>query len=356
MSEPQFTSDAKRARPASIEDVANAAGVSTATVSRLLNKPDLVAPETAARIYKAIEALGYRPNVFAKGLSTRRSQVVGILLPDIHGEFYSELLRGADAEAHRRGYHLLVSSESHLAPGATGLTNIFGLVDGLAVMLAEPNERLWRAARQTDLPIVALDADPHEKDVDTVLVDNAAGAAEATRHLLRSVLPERLYFVGGPRENFDTQQRARAFADTLRAAAPGHTLRDDQITFGDYSADWGRRWATALLARSRAATAAAHTSPPVGALAGNDEIAYGIMTAFQDAGRHVPEDLRIVGFDDTRLASLIRPALSTVRVPLVEIGAAAIGALIDRLDNPARAAAEIRLPATLIVRASSTAP
>ncbi|MBC7833787.1 MAG: LacI family DNA-binding transcriptional regulator, partial [Phycisphaerales bacterium] len=98
-------------RHASIQDVAKAAGVSTATVSRVVNNPSLVAADTAARVQRVITDLGYRPNIFAQGLTTRRSHLLGIALPDLHGEFYSELLRGADNEAHRWGYHLIVRSE-----------------------------------------------------------------------------------------------------------------------------------------------------------------------------------------------------------------------------------------------------
>src|SRR5258708_1433460 len=139
-------------RPPSIEDVASAAGVSTATVSRFLNSPKLVASGTAERVMRVIEQLGYRPNRFAQCLMTRRSHTVGIVLPAIHGEFYSELLRGADVEAHQRGYHLLVTSEGHGDEAETISSGPFGLIDGLAIMITEPNEKLWRAARHTGLP------------------------------------------------------------------------------------------------------------------------------------------------------------------------------------------------------------
>src|ERR1043165_6814420 len=118
------------ARPPSIEDVALAAGVSTATVSRFLNSPKLVATGTADRVMRVIEQLGYRPNRFAQGLMTRRSHTVGIVLPDIHGEFYSELLRGADAEAHRRGYHLLLTTTGCGDEPATESSGPFELIDG----------------------------------------------------------------------------------------------------------------------------------------------------------------------------------------------------------------------------------
>jgi len=353
-------------RHTSIEDVAHEAGVSTATVSRVLNNGGLVAPATAARVQEAIRRLGYRPNLFAQGLMTRKSHVLGIALPDIHGEFYSELLRGADAEARRLDYHLLVSSEAHsrAEQERVGSNLAFGLVDGMAVMLAEPNEALWREVRESSFPLVVLDADLRDRGIDSVVVDNATGSREATEHLLKGgfsaeiaangagkgsgkgpgvARPERCYFVGGPQENFDTQHRANAFVEAL--ARTGWTVQSDQVVYGDYSLAWGESWATKMVDAGKLAGAAV--------LAGNDEIALGILHTAQAHGIAVPASLRIVGFDDTRLASLVRPTLSTVRVPLAEVGAAAIRALVERIDDPTRAPRTVSLATKLIVRESS---
>jgi DNA-binding LacI/PurR family transcriptional regulator len=212
-------------------------------------------------------------------------------------------------------------------------------------MISEPNEHLWRQVQHSGLPVVVLDADPKDPGAYSIVVDNAAGAAEATGHLLESVPASRCYFVGGPGENFDSVQRAEAFLGGLRGA--GHKPRRDQTAFGEYSFEWGQRWAQGMITGL--------SQEPIGALAGNDEIAFGVMRAFQDAGRHIPRDIRIVGFDDTRLASLLRPALSTVRVPMAEIGAAAIAILIDRIENKDGHARSVRIPTTLIIRESSRA-
>ncbi|MCC6320342.1 MAG: LacI family DNA-binding transcriptional regulator [Phycisphaerales bacterium] len=325
-----------------MEDVAKAAAVSTATVSRVLNSPELVAPETAARVQRAIQDLGYRPNVFAQGLMTRKSRLLGIALPDIHGEFYSELLRGADAEARRQGYHLLISSEAR--DDESGLIgSAAGFVAGVAVMLTEPNEALWKQIREASEPFVVIDSDIGAAGVDRVLVDNAIGTRDAVDHLLGSVKPERCYFVGGPRENFDTEQRARVFADTL--SERGHRPDERHVRFGDYSVDWGHRCGGEILA--------AANGEPIGVLAGNDEIAFGVMLAAADRGLNVPGKVRIIGFDDTRLATLLRPGLTTVRVPMAQVGAAAIAALIARIDEPGRPASCTRLPTELVVRGTS---
>lgn len=328
----------------SIHDVASAAKVSIATVSRVINNPHLVSPRTAARVLEVIRRTGYAPNPFAQGLITRSSRVLGIALPDIHGEFYSELLRGADAEARSLGYHLLVSSETRPAESAPANGSLaFGLIDGIAVMITDAASNLLREARSSPLPTVVLDTDLHTKGVDSVVVDNAGGTREGVTHLLASVPASSLYFVGGPAENFDAQQRASAFREAV--AASGWKPRADQVSFGDYTSEWGERWAKEHFR--------ANGKSVLGVLAGNDEIAIGIMQAAAEAGVRIPDQLRLVGFDDTRLATLIRPRLSTVRVPMADVGAASIRLLVRRIEDSEAEFTCVHLPTSLVVRESS---
>ncbi len=343
-----------RPRAASIEDVAQRAAVSTATVSRVLNKPDLVAPETARRVHQAVHELGYRPNMLAKGLTTQRTGVIGLALPDIFGEFYSELLRGADDEARQLGYHLLVSSEARLngaahggSAGAGGKGGgvhgyVFGLVDGLALMITEPNDALLNAAERLNVPLAVLDTTPEGKSFDSIVVDNEAGTREAVRHLLQGTGPDRLRFVGGPKSNFDTQARARAFDACFSAA--GHSGAD-KTSFGDYTIGWGEQWARERLKRGELKGAAV--------LCANDEIALGVLQVAQEAGLTAPTDLRIVGFDDSRLCRLVRPRLSSVHVPAAAVGAAAVRAIVRRVTNPDAQPEHVRLPTRLVARESS---
>ncbi len=330
----------------SIHDVAARAQVSIATVSRVMNTPQLVSPRTAERVLAAIKDLGYVPNAFAKGLINRASRVLGIAVPDIHGEFYSELLRGADAEARKLGYHLLISSEAHSADEQERRGSLaFGLIDGLIVMMTEPNRPLWQEMRDAAVPLVVLDADETAAGLDSVIIDNTLGAAEAVEHLLESVKPERCFFVGGPAENFDTVARAQAFAKALEKR--GHKPGPEQTVFGAYTLEWGAGWAKKMAESGRLKNA--------GVLAGNDEIALGIMHAAEDAGVRVPGELKVIGFDDTRLAMLVRPNLSSVRVPMAEAGAAAIRLLIKRIERRTTSPVCERLPTGLVVRGSSGA-
>jgi LacI family transcriptional regulator len=213
-------------------------------------------------------------------------------------------------------------------------------------MLTEPNEQVWNEARLSGVPMVVLDADLDATGVDSVLIDNECGAGEAIAHLLSSVAPARCYFVGGPRENFDTVQRAAAFTQALKRA--GHRPRTDQVAYGKYSPDWGRTWAASMLATVG--------QGPIGVMAADDEIALGVMDALRACGavrRLVMPGF--VGFDDSRLASLLHPALSSVRVPLAEVGAAAIEALINRIERPRSPIVRKTLPTQLVIRESSRA-
>lgn len=342
----------------SIQDVARSAGVSTATVSRVLNSPKLVADETAERVRKAVAELGYKPNLFAKGLMTRKSQVLGIALPDLHGEFYSALLHGADDEARRHGYQLLVSTDARRnggsvgtegengANGGTGQMDLtFGIVEGVALMITQPQDELVRRAMGTGLPLVVMDAEVKAENVDCVLVDNVIGTVEATAHLAEKTAKERIFFVGGPEGNFDTRTRADAFSTTLKGygRAPGPT----QIAYKEYTEAWGYEWAERANREGRLKGSAV--------LCADDEIAVGVLQAAEDLGLSVGPtgDVRIVGFDDTRIASIVRPKLSSVRVPLTEVGAGAVRLLLQRIEEPDAPAHVLRLPTRLVIRQSS---
>ncbi len=332
--------------PVSIRQVAAAAGVSIATVSRVMNNPGAVSSATAAKVQEVIRKLGYQPSPLAQAFSSGSSKVLGLALPSFHGEFYSELMKGADAEAAKHGYSMLVTSIEAQAD-LYRRNRIFnsGLIDGVAMLAADKSDSLVGEAIDSQLPTVALDIDLTEHGLDSVVLDNDKGAREAVEHLLRWVEPSRCFFVGGPRTNFDTTARGGAFSATL--AAHGWTVTPDQITYGEYSFEWGKEWAVRMIKRQGLENA--------GVLASNDEIASGVLRAAEDARLWVPDQLRLVGFDNSRLAQVVRPRLSSVALPMAEVGAAAVNLLIKRLENKHAPAQLIRLPTRLVVRESSTA-
>lgn len=329
----------------SIRDVALAAGVSIATVSRVINGSSIVAAPTAAKVRDAVRRLGYVPNPMAQALSSRESHVIGLALPRFHGEFMTWLLHGADEEATRLGYHLMMttiatSDDGHPRRQIVGST----LIDALLVVITEQEDHLAQDVVASGVPTVIIDTDMSAKGLDSVILDNERGTREAVEHLLRWVEPERLYFVGGPRGNFDTIQRAKAFTEAVTRG--GYTLDPEQVCFGDYSLDWGKEWGIRMSRHKQLEGAAI--------LAANDKIACGIMQAAGDAGLRVPDQLRIVGFNDSQISRLVRPRLSTIALPMAEMGAMAVRLLVRRIEDRNAEVVCSRLPTKLIVRESST--
>jgi LacI family transcriptional regulator len=340
--------------PVSIRDVAAAAKVSIATVSRVVNKPNTVAPGTLAKVRKVIAQLGYVPNPMAQVLGSRESHVIGLALPRFHGEFMTWLLHGADEEANRLGYHLMMttiatSDDGHARRHIVGSN----LIDALLVVITETEDHLAQDVLQAGLPTVVIDTDLSGKGLDSVCLDNHRGTHEAVEHLLRWVEPANLYFVGGPKGNFDTIERSKAFTESLTAAAGGAPL-PDQVILGDYSIAWGKEWGIRMIAKGKLKK----DGPPnacVGVLAANDKIACGIMQAAEDAGIRIPDQLRIVGFNDSQLSRIVRPNLSTVSLPMKDLGAMAVRILVRRIEDKTGETICTRLATRLIVRESSTA-
>ncbi len=330
---------------ASIRDVAVAAGVSIATVSRVINGSNMVAAPTAARVRDAIRRLNYVPNALAQALSSRGSHVLGLALPRFHGEFMTWLLHGADEEATRLGYHLMMttiakSDDGHARRQIVGSA----LIDALLVVITDAEDPLAQDVAASGVPTVILDTDMSARGLDSVVLDNERGTREAVEHLLRWVEPDRLFFVGGPTGNFDTIQRAKAFTEALQRR--GVTPSPEQVTFGDYSLDWGKEWGIRTNRHKMLDGAAI--------LAANDKIACGIMQAAGDAGLRVPDQVRIVGFNDSQISRLVRPRLSTIALPMAEMGAMAVRLLVRRIEDPSAEVVCSKLATRLIIRESST--
>ncbi|MCA9299482.1 MAG: LacI family DNA-binding transcriptional regulator, partial [Phycisphaerales bacterium] len=328
---------------ASIKDVAREAGVSIATVSRVINNSGSVTDATADRVRLAIDALGYRPNRFAQGLVTKRSRVIGIALPDLHGEFYAELMHRADTRAEEAGYQLLVSSGAQRPELRLRGTLALDLMDGLVTMVTESDGPALDHVRSLGLPVVVIGSDLGAQGFDAITFDNRSGTEEATRHLLRTTSPAHCWYVGGHRGNLDSDERAIEFARVLRDA--GSADASSRVHHGEFSVEWGRRWTESMIEAGRLHGAAV--------LAGNDEIAIGIVDAARDAGIDVPDGLRVVGFDDSRLCTMLRPTLSSVQVPIREAGATAIDLILSRLAEPTRPPEHVRLATRLVERQSS---
>jgi LacI family transcriptional regulator len=332
--------------PASIEDVAKKANVSISTVSRVINRRELVNVKTRERVEEAIRELRYRPNAFARGLMLRKSGIVGLVLPDLHGEFYSEIIRGANLQAREMGTNLLLSSAQPGDDAQRWLAALGqrALLDGLAVMVSDTMASgIGPALAELGLPIVVLDGEIDGVEHDTVMIDQRQGAEAMMHHLLDECQLQRVIFVGGLKTNIDTQARYKAYCDALKRA--DRTLVKEDVYYLDYTHESAYRLASGKV-REWAGEGSA-------VFAANDEMAAGIIAAAIANDVSIPDDLKVVGFDDTRMAQMTRPLLTTVRVPMSSMGATAIELLCQRIAEPERAANTVSLPAELVVRESS---
>lgn len=315
-------------------------------MSRVLNTPALVSPDTAERVRKAVAQLGYSPNPFAKGLMTRSSKMFALLLPKGSADLHVELVRAAEAAAERHGFCLLLARDAKGPRPSPALHGPLHMADGLAQIVQAADEVLWRDASATGLPVVLIDPPSNLEGstaVDRIMIDDTWGTREAVDHLLSAISADRMHFVGGPQELPSMQRRAEAFAK--RMSEKGHIIRKDQIAFGKSAGEWGYLWAAGYLSNADLAGR--------GVLCGSDEIALGVLQAAREAHIRVPDQLRIIGFGDTRVAPLVQPSLSTVRVPMAEAADAAIDLLLARTKQSELPPQTHTITTRLFIRESS---
>jgi LacI family transcriptional regulator len=331
--------------PASIEDVAKLANVSISTVSRVINRRALVNEETCKRVEAAIRELSYRPNAFARGLMLRKSGIVGLVLPDLHGEFYSEIIRGANSQAREMGHNLLLASAMPGDDAASWLSAIghHALLDGLALMISDTMiAGIGPALAELSVPIVVLDDEIVGVEHDAVIIDQEQGALSVMDHLLTACRAKRVFFVGGVETNIDTQARYRAWRKALQQS--GLNAHAEDVFHLDYTYESAYRLAMKQIA--------SWAGEGHFVFAANDEMAAGIIAAGLAEGISIPKHLGVVGFDDTRVAQMIKPPLTTVRVPMSKMGATAIELLCQRIAEPQRPPTKVSLKAELVIRES----
>jgi len=315
-----------------------------ASVSRALNGGRGVTEDTGRRIREVARRLRYVPHAAARMLITRRTNTIGALLPDLYGEFFSELIRGIDLAARSRGLHLLVSSSHDDAEAAAvALRAMQGRVDGLLLMSPHADADFLRQNLPQNLPTVLMNTRLSGGDYCALSVDNQGGARRMVEHLW-SLGRRRIAFVQGPQGNRDADQRELGYRETLASRAS-----EAIVLQGDFSEASGYRAGKQLLT----------VQPrPDAVFAANDMMAIGCMAALREAGLRIPEDIAVGGFDDVPMARYVTPALTTIQVHIAELGSQAMALLGAQIDNPADVHAGIRskVPAELVVRASSGTP
>lgn len=345
-------------RSATIKDVARRAGVSVATVSRVMNGTAPVLAHTRERILTAARELHFTPNASARSLSTRRTTALGVVLPDLHGEFFSELLRGLDRVAQQHGRHLLVSSSHHDPHGiAAALRAMHGRVDGLIVMAPDVAASALAESLPRNLPTVLVNCAERSDATDDVPsrirmlgVDNVGGAMAMVRHLA-SLGHRRIGFVAGAPDNADARERLIGYERAMEEL--GLEAPSRYRSCGDFSEESGWRATQSLL----------DASPrPTAIVAANDMMALGALRAARERGLDVPGDVSVAGFDDIPTARYVTPPLTTVRVDVESLGARAASLLLALMTategetSPSPRTRREVLPGVLVTRDSCGPP
>jgi LacI family transcriptional regulator len=331
---------------ATIKDVAREANVSVATVSRVFNSSGPVRDETRARIREVAARLCYSPHVAARSLITSRTSTLGILLPDLYGEFFSEVIRGMDQTAQRKGYHLLVSS-SHDAKTEieAALRAMRGRVDGLIAMSPHLDAPSLLANVPAGLPVVLLNCQVSDDAYDALTIENRSGAYQMIQHLV-ALGHRSIAIIRGSQGNYDADERLLGYRAALQDS--GIETRPEWEVQGDFTETSGFQAIEHLLSiRER----------PTAVFAANDAMAIGALSALRDAEVLVPDDIAVVGFDDIPLARYMNPPLSSVHVAIAELGIRAVETLLHAIDRKnEHTRRHQRLETTLVIRRSCGFP
>jgi LacI family transcriptional regulator len=325
-----------------IQEVAARAGVSSTTVSHVVNNTRFVAEHTRARVQAAMDELGYRPNALARSLRRGQTHTIGLILPDSANPFFAEVGRGIESAAFDLGYSvILCNTEGDLDKEHLYMDVLSNKqVDGIIFVAAGERTDSLRALLRRKLPVVVVDRNLTGVEVDAVLTDNRQGGYLATRHLIE-LGHRRIGCIAGPSHLTPSADRVTGYRTAMTEA--GLPTEDGLIVRGDFHPESGRTAALALLSRS---------DPPTAIFACNDLMAVGTLRAAAETGRSVPVDVAIVGFDDIELASYTFPPLTTVAQPKLEMGRMALQLLIEHMRDKSRPTDREVLPTKLVVRGS----
>ena len=331
-----------------IRDIAREAGVSVATVSRVLNHPDQVTEKTREHVLSIMKELAYTPNYFARGLNLNRTGVIALLIPNIMNPIYTEIAKGVEEVAHNKGYYTLLCNSEDMPQKETAYIEMLlhRKVDGLIFVAGHLDESQMHKIQEVNLPAVMIGEMQGEWNFSSVFTDYREGAIKATTHLIANGYDEIAHITG--LQNFiESKEKLEGYKAALAAA--NIKVNQAWIVCGEETIEGGYIAAKRLIR---------HVKMPKAIFVANDWMAFGAMDAIKAEGLRIPEDIAIVGFDNNRMSALMEPKLTTVNLPGYKMGLTACRLLFDKIDvmlsdRPAEPKEKIFLPVSIKVRQSS---
>jgi LacI family transcriptional regulator len=310
-------------RTTTIKDIAERAGVSIATVSYVINESRPVSPELTARVVEAIEELGYSPNEIARSLRQKRTNTIGLVVPDNSNPFFAELAKGVEDAGFGSEYSVILCNSNYMPERELAYLNVLQSkrVDGIIFIATTTQMELIKPLVNRNIPAVIFYRDIDGIDADVLRIDNYKVGHIATSYLIELGHRE-IACIRPPSDDTPTCERVVGFERALEES--GLTRREDLMPRGDYRIGGGKEAAQQMLKSGYAFSAV---------FACNDAMAIGAMRALREAGLRIPEDVSIVGVDDIQLASFSEPPLTTVAQPKYEAGLRAVELLIDRIER-----------------------
>jgi LacI family transcriptional regulator len=328
-----------------LTDIAREAGVSTATVSRVINNLDNVSATLRRRVMEIVHRHNYYPNAQARSLASGRSNIIGLVISDIANPFFPELVKGMEATAYEHGYELILANTDYDPRRMSHYVRRFieRGVRGVALMTSEFDSDLVEELPRRDVSVVYFDGVTTGPRVSNLAVDFQRGIGEAVDHLV-SLGHRRIAFISGPRHLHTSRRRVSAFRRSLRRhAAERNGQQVGDVYEGDFRLEGGRRAAREMLAERR------HTA----VLVANDMMALGVMQECRAAGLRIPRDISVIGLDDIALAALTEPPLTTVSLPRQTLGRTAVEVLLATIAHPKQLGVEIKIATSLVLREST---
>ncbi|MGE5581066.1 MAG: LacI family DNA-binding transcriptional regulator [Bacillota bacterium] len=328
-------------------EIAKLAGVSSATVSRVINNDPRVSLETASQVRKIISKYGYVQNVIARNLRMASTKTIGFLIPDISNPFFSAVLTGIEAVCAKYGYNILLenTSEDFLKEQAAIDTLLKQRIDGIvAIVVDESGEQLKRF-QTMNVPVVLIDRRTHYKDYDCVVIDNVGGVSSGVDYLLR-LGHIKIAIIHGRKNITPGEERLQGYINTMKKA--GIDINPDYVMDGNFTEEGAYSCTRELLQLS---------SPPTAIISANNIMTMGVYKALADMRVRIPHEISVLGFDDFPLAAYLSPPISIINRPTVEMGKIATEMLFERLHEEfTQSPREKVLPTNLIIRGSCAHP